>query len=125
MDYYDWKLVHVTTVVLSVVGFVLRFVLRFAAPQLLRARIVRIVPHIVDTLLLTSAIVMVVIGWPTVPGWIRAKITGLLVYIVAGSYALKRAATPAGIATAFLVATLAVAYIVTVAYTKDVLGPFG
>ena len=124
LDYLDWKMLHLAMVVASVVGFLLRFGLRFAAPQVLRSRLVRTVPHIVDTLLLASAIVMVLIAWPGVPGWIRAKIAGLLVYIVAGSYALKRAHTPAAIAIAFLVAIAAVVYIVTTAYAKSPLGPF-
>lgn len=119
MGYADWKTIHVTMVVASVAGFLLRFGLRFAAPRLLQARLVRILPHIVDTLLLASAIAMVLIAWPTVPGWIRAKIVGLLVYIVAGSYALKRAHTPLGIGIAFVVATVAVVYIVTTAYTRN------
>lgn len=119
MDYADWKTIHLTMVVASVAGFLLRFGLRFAAPRLLRSRLLRIVPHVVDTLLLASAIAMVLIAWPSVPGWIRAKIVGLLVYIVAGSYALKRARRPASIAIALLVAMAAVAYIVATAYSKN------
>ncbi len=119
MDYLDWKTLHVAMVVASVAGFLLRFGLRFAAPRMLQARLVRILPHIIDTLLLVSAVAMVLIAWPGVPAWIRAKIVGLLVYIVAGSLALKRARRPAAIAIAFLVAMTAVAYIVVTAYTKD------
>lgn len=119
MDYLDWKTLHVAMVVASVTGFLLRFGLRFAAPQLLRSRLARTLPHIIDTLLLASAVVMVFIAWPGVPGWIRAKIVGLLVYIVAGSYALKRAHGPAAIAIAFVVAMAAVVYIVTTAYAKN------
>lgn len=119
MDYLDWKALHVAMVVASVAGFLLRFGLRLVAPGALKSRVARILPHIVDTLLLASAIVMVFIAWPGVPGWIRAKIAGLLVYIVAGSFALKRARRPAGIAIAFVVAVAAVAYIVATAYTKN------
>lgn len=111
-------------VVASVAGFLLRFSLRFTAPRLLQAWPARILPHIIDTLLLASAIVMVLIAWPGVPGWIRAKIIGLLVYIVAGSYALKRARAPVAVGIAFLVAMAAVLYIVMVAYAKNPLGPF-
>lgn len=124
MYYADWKTIHLAMVVASVAGFLLRFGLRFAAPGLLQSRFSRTVPHIVDTLLLASAIAMVLIAWPGVPGWIRAKIAGLLVYIVAGSYALKRAHQPAAIAIAFLVAIAAIAYIVATAYAKSPLGPF-
>src|SRR5690606_28831369 len=106
-------------VVASVAGFLLRFGLRFTVPRALESRVARVLPHIVDTLLLASAIVMVFVAWPGVPGWIRAKIAGLLVYIVAGSFALKRARSPAGIALAFIVAMMAVAYIVATAYSKD------
>ena len=49
----------------------------------------------------------------------------LLVYIVAGSFALKRARGPAAIAIAFLVAMVAVVYIVTTAYTKNPWGFLG
>ena len=125
MDYADWKTIHVTMVVASIAGFLLRFGLRFAAPRLLQARLVRILPHIIDTLLLASAIVMVLIAWPTVPGWIRAKIVGLLVYIVAGSFALKRAHAPLGIGISFVVAMGAVVYIVTTAYTRNPWGFLG
>lgn len=119
MDYLDWKALHVAMVVASVAGFLLRFGLRFTVPRALESRVARVLPHIVDTLLLASAIVMVFVAWPGVPGWIRAKIAGLLVYIVAGSFALKRARSPAGIALAFIVAMMAVAYIVATAYSKD------
>jgi len=119
LDYLDWKALHVAMVVASVAGFLLRFGLRFTVPRALESRVARVLPHIVDTLLLASAIVMVFVAWPGVPGWIRAKIAGLLVYIVAGSFALKRARSPAGIALAFIVAMMAVAYIVATAYSKD------
>src|SRR5690606_38938228 len=102
LDYLDWKSLHVAMVVASVAGFLLRFGLRLAAPRMLQSRLARIVPHVIDTLLLASAVVMVLIAWPGVPGWIRAKIAGLVVYIVAGSFALKRARGPAAVAIAFL-----------------------
>jgi uncharacterized membrane protein SirB2 len=125
VDYADWKVLHVAAVVASLAGFALRFGLRFVAPRVLHGRAARTLPHIVDTLLLASAIVMVTIAWPGVPGWIRAKIAGLLVYIVAGAFALRRARTPVAVGTAFAVAVAAAGYIVSVALAKDPLGPFG
>jgi len=119
LDYLAWKTLHVAMVVASVAGFLVRFGLRLVAPDVLKSRVARILPHLVDTLLLVSAIAMVLAAWPGVPGWIRAKIAGLVVYIVAGSFALKRARRPAAIALAFVVAMAAVAYIVATAFTKD------
>ena len=96
-----------------------------AESPLLAAKPVRIIPHIVDTVLLASAIWL---AWslglgPFSHGWILAKITGLVAYIVLGTIALRRGRTR-GVRTAAFVAALAVAgYIVTVAVTRNALGP--
>jgi uncharacterized membrane protein SirB2 len=49
-------------------------------------------------------------------------VAGLIVYIVAGTIALKRGRTPRGRAAAFSMALLAYAYIVSVALAKNPLG---
>ena len=54
--------------------------------------------------------------------WLEAKLVGLVVYILAGTIALKRGRTAGIRATAFAVALLAYAYIVSVALTKHPLG---
>jgi len=50
--------------------------------------------------------------------WLEAKLVGLAVYIVAGTIARKRGRTASVRTTAFAVALLAYAYIVSVALTK-------
>lgn len=122
--YTTLKAVHVTAVVLSGSGFLLRYLLRLAQVPAAQGRFVRALPHVVDTVLLASAISLAIIGRfnPLVTPWLAAKITALIVYIVAGAAALK--GPPARRMPAFIVAAAAFAYIVTVALTKNPLGPF-
>ena len=58
MSYLALKHLHVTCVVLSGLGFALRgwWMLRDSAR--LKARLARVVPHVVDSLLLGSALLM-------------------------------------------------------------------
>ena len=119
------KYVHVGSVVLSIAGFVARGALMLRASPLLQARFVRIAPHVVDTLLLASALWLawMMRQYPFVHGWLTAKVLGLLVYIVLGSIALRRGRTRPVRAAAFAGALLAAGYVVAVALTKDPL-PF-
>jgi len=121
--YSTLKAVHVTAVVLSGAGFLLRYLLRLADMPAARERLLRALPHVIDTVLLASAISLAVIGRfnPLVVPWLAAKITALLVYIVAGAIALRGA--PSRRTPAFVVAVAAFAYIVSVALTKNPWGP--
>jgi len=89
-------------------------------------RWVRVLPHVVDTVLLASAIALAVtIGqYPLVNGWLTAKAFGLIAYIVLGTIALKRGRTLGIRITALCGALLVFSYVVTVAITKSVV-PFG
>jgi len=57
----------------------------------LQHRIVKILPHIIDTLLLVSGISLAVISQqnPLIYHWLLAKLMLLLTYILLGSVALK------------------------------------
>ena len=81
-------------------------------------------PHILDTVLLGSAIGMLVL-WrvdPLCVGWLSAKIVALLVYIGLGMVAFRFATSRRLRLMAFGLALLSAAYIVAVAYTKSPLG---
>ncbi len=111
---------------MSLLGFAARGGLMLAGSPLLQARFVRVAPHVVDTLLLASALWLL---WllrldPLTHGWLAAKIAGLLAYIVLGSIALKRGRTRAARAAAFGAALAAAGYIVAVALTRDPRGFF-
>ncbi len=126
MSYLLLKHLHVTAVALSGTGFFLRGLLMLRGSALLRARWIRVAPHVVDTVLLSSAIAMAVISaqYPLVLPWLTAKLAGLLVYILCGMVALRRGRTLVVRATFFVAAMLAFAYIVSVALTRDPRGPF-
>jgi uncharacterized membrane protein SirB2 len=107
--------------------FVLRAIWRMRAPERLAARWVRVVPHVVDTVLLASAIGLALMleNYPGTHGWLTAKVAGLVAYVVLGSIALRRGRTPAVRAIAFVAALAVFAYIVAVAFTKSPKGFFG
>ena len=120
------KYLHVSFVVLSGTGFVLRGAWMLQGSPMLARRWVRVLPHVVDTVLLASAIALAVMmeQYPLVHGWLTAKVLGLIAYIALGTIALKRGRTRAVRITAFGGALLVFAYIVAVAMTKSAL-PYG
>jgi uncharacterized membrane protein SirB2 len=75
------------------------------------------VPHVVDTVLLASAIglTIVVHQYPLVNSWLTAKVVGLIIYIGLGTVALKRGSTPAIRTGAFIAALIIFAGIVATA----------
>ena len=122
--YLAIKSVHVGCAALSIIGFAVRGGLMLADSPLLQRRFTRIAPHVVDTLLLLSAIWL---AWmlgqvPFVHGWLTAKVLALIAYIVLGVVAL-RGPTKAVRAMAFAAALLTAGYIVAVAVTRDPSGP--
>ncbi len=116
------KYLHVGSVVLSGTGFVLRGVWMMRRSPMLARRWVRVVPHVVDTVVLASAIALAVMirQYPLVHSWLTAKVLGLIAYIVLGTIALKRGRTRVVRITTFWGALLVFAYIVEVAITKSV-----
>ncbi len=111
---------------LSVTGFALRWYWMLTGNPRLASPTAKRLPHVIDTVLLGSAIGMLVLWqvWPWQMGWLLAKIIALLVYIVLGMVALRfgRNRTQRGIAGALALATAA--YILAAAFTKSPLGLF-
>ena len=120
---YTWlKYLHIACVALSGTGFVLRGAWMMRDSPMLARRWVRVAPHVVDTVLLASAIALAVMirQYPLEQAWLSAKVLGLIAYIVLGTIALKLGRTRAVRITAFWGALLVFAYIVAVAVTKSV-----
>lgn len=115
------KLVHVTSVVLSYSLFFVRGIWMLRDSPSLQQRWVRVAPHTVDTVLLTSAIALAwQLGYsPLNQPWLAAKIVALLSYIVIGSVAIKRGRTKRVRLIAWLSAQAIFIYIVCVAMTHD------
>jgi uncharacterized membrane protein SirB2 len=123
MNYLALKHIHITFAVLSGSLFFVRGLLMLRGSALLQGRALRIVPHLIDTLLLASAIGLVMVSgqYPFVQSWLTVKLLALLGYIVLGSIALKRGKSKGSRAIAFVAALLLFAYIVKVAISKQVL----
>lgn len=123
MDYAVLKQIHLLAVLLSISLFMVRGVWMLLESPRLGQRWVRIVPHVVDTVLLLSAIGMLVLMRlnPLLLDWLTAKLVALLVYIGLGMVALRYGRSKPIRMVAWLAAVATFAYIVAVAYTKQVL----
>ncbi len=126
MNYFALKHLHITFAALSGLLFLVRGIWMLSASPRLQARWVKIVPHVVDTLLLASAIGLAVWSsqYPGQSPWLTAKVVALVAYIVLGTIALKRGRTQAVRVSAFFGALACFAYIVAVAVTKNPLVAF-
>lgn len=121
MSYLLIKHLHVTCVVLSGLGFCLRGFWMLRESPALGWRLTRVAPHLIDTLLLGSALTLAMMSgqYPFVQPWLTAKVCGLLAYIGLGTMALKRGKSKAGRVGYFVLALLAYAYIVNVALSRS------
>ena len=121
MSYVLLKYVHVTAVIASFALFFLRGLWMMAAPGKLAARWVRVVPHVIDTVLLVSAIALAATTaqYPFVQPWLTAKVLALLAYILLGTVAIRRGRTRRVRIVAWILALVVFGYIVVVAHTRD------
>lgn len=121
VDYWIVKLTHVAAVATSYSLFFVRGVWMVRGSALLQARWVRVVPHVVDTILLASAIALASMmqQYPLAAPWLTAKVVALVVYIVLGSIALKHGRTRRIRIAAWIAAQCVFGYIVWVAVSKD------
>lgn len=106
--YLMLKHLHVTFAVLSLLGFSLRGYWMLTESAWLQKKPVKILPHINDTLLLLTALMLAVVTglYPFAVGWVTLKLILLVVYIVLGTFALKRGKTKQA-RTVFFIASLA------------------
>ena len=122
--YPQIRAVHIAAVIAS--G--LLFLLRGAAVQLgakwAMAAPLRYLSYSIDTVLLTAALMLVTIQhqYPFVHGWLTAKVVLLVVYVVLGSFALKRGRTRTVRVSCWVTALLVYLFIVSIARAHS---PFG
>jgi uncharacterized membrane protein SirB2 len=126
MTTYFWaKFFHAGAVGLSISLFFMRGLWMVLESAKLNQRWVKIVPHVNDTVLLVSAIILSFSAaqYPFVHGWLTAKVILLVLYIGLGMVALTRGKTKQiGIIT-WIAAMIVFAYMVLIALTKSV-NPF-
>lgn len=121
-DFYPLiKHIHMGAVLASGGFFLLRGLWMMQESSLLNSKFVRVVPHVIDTVLLLSAITLVVyLG--ALPVWVQVKIVALFVYIFLGMLAFKLAKGYAARVFSFFLALAVFAFIMSVAITKNPLG---
>lgn len=125
-SYLIFKSVHMTFALLSISGFLLRGYWMLQDSPMLQRKPVKILPHIIDTIFLLSAIVLLfMLGFGLLQqGWLLHKISLLFVYIVLGTIALGNKYTKPKRITAFFAGVLVFFYIVGIAVYKSALGWF-
>lgn len=122
MVYYVWiKALHVACVVLSIGLFALCGWLQLRSRPWRQWWLLRVAPHIVDTVLLCAAVSL---AWlarlsPWTDSWLTAKVVALVIYILLGVRALGRNTPHKQRLPFFVAALLSVAYIVGVALTHS------
>ena len=121
MTFITIKYLHLSFIVLSYGLFFMRGVWVLRNSPIMQQRWVKILPHIIDSGLLISAITLAVILGisPSSAPWLLAKIIALIVYIILGSIAIKRGKTPRIKLTAWIAAQIVFFYIVFTALAHD------
>ena len=122
--YLQLRAVHITCAVLTITIFTLRGLAMLAGSPLTQHPLARWTSVAIDTVLLTTALMLatVIHQYPFSTGWLTAKVTLLVLYIVLGSIALRRGRTKKIRLAAFIAALATVGFLVTVARTHQPLG---
>lgn len=89
--YMAFKHLHLLMVVLSVALLFIRFGLMLKDSPLLQSKVLKIGPHLVDTLLILSAVALMlsINQYPFVNSWLTEKFIALLAYIALAVMALR------------------------------------
>ena len=121
VSYALLKHLHISCAAASYALFLLRGIWMLRDSAMMRQRWVKIVPHMVDTVLLGSAVALAwAIGqYPFVDGWLTAKVAALLVYIALGFVAMKYGKSKTVRLAAWLAAQAVFGYIALVALYHD------
>jgi len=120
MNYLLIKHIHVTAAALSILFFIIRAYWSVTENSLLKKKVVKIAPHIIDTVLLVAAIMLsMLLGPAASQPWVLTKIILLVAYIGVGTVAIKRGRTPGTRAVAAVIAVAIFAYIVGVALNRS------
>jgi len=124
--YAQIKWTHIAAVITSGSLFALRGAGTLAGARWPMWAPLRYLTYTVDTVLLTAALMLATIlhQYPFVHGWLTAKVLLLVLYIVLGTFALKRAGTLRARAWCYLAALAVFLFIVSIARAHNPLGWF-
>lgn len=89
--YMAFKHFHLLIAAVSVSFLLLRFVLNLKPAAILQTKFFKIAPHVIDTILLLSAVMLMVTlkQYPFVTPWLTEKFLAVLAYIALGVMAFK------------------------------------
>jgi uncharacterized membrane protein SirB2 len=124
--YFGLRQLHIGCAILTIALFTFRGLLMVSGSRLQGSRLLRFLPMIVDTVLLTTALMLttVIRQYPFSTGWLTMKVVLLLAYVWLGTVALRRGRTRAVRITAFVAALCTVGFLVSVALAHSPLGIF-
>ena len=122
--YPQIKWVHVAAVIASGSLFALRGAGVLAGARWPMWAPLRYLTYTIDTVLLTAALMLATVlrQYPFVHGWLTAKVGLLVVYVLLGTFALKRGRTPRARAICFVAALAVYLFIATIARAHHPLG---
>lgn len=112
--YFVIKHLHMMAAALSITLFMVRAWWSVRESPQLKARWVKVLPHLIDTALLGLGVTLMMLlsVWPWQLPWLGAKLLALLAYIGIGTIAIKRGKTPQARGIAAVVAICLFAYMV-------------
>ena len=89
--YMAYKHFHLLMVVLSVSFLLVRYAMSLKPAAILQTKFFKIAPHVIDTLLLVSAVLLMLTlqQYPFVHAWLTEKFLAVLAYIGLGVMAFK------------------------------------
>jgi uncharacterized membrane protein SirB2 len=110
---------HIMLAYLTTLGFVVRGLWSMIDSPLRNQKWVKVVPHVIDTLLLVLGVTLAInIGASLTSGWLAAKLLGLLGYIGFGVLAMRAGTVPLKV-VGFVAALGCVLYMFAVAFTRS------
>ncbi|WP_345842781.1 SirB2 family protein [Shewanella algae] len=85
------KHLHITLIAVSVLLFIVRFVLKLRQSAIMDKKLLKVGPHVIDTFLLLSGLTLcfMIKQYPFVDPWMTEKIGAVVAYILLGVMALK------------------------------------
>jgi uncharacterized membrane protein SirB2 len=118
-EYQLFRSLHVLLAYLTVVGFLLRAVWAFTDSPIKNHKLVKVLPHVVDTLLLVLGVVMAYqLSISPFSGWLFAKLVGLVAYIGFGVLTMRGSTTETKV-LGLAGALVSVGYIFAVAFSRN------
>jgi len=109
------KHTHILLALVSGVGFGLRGFVRLILGRPLKHPVLKVAPHIIDTLLLASGVTLwIIVGWPLM-SWLGLKLVLVIAYILIGiaAFRARRQGLAVGLYMLALAVFVGVAFIAT------------